>query len=126
MNAAEWYRRNYPKGPDHDPRCLRVLASWKALYNIVRTGRGRTDGGFRACGDGVEVHIPPGHGRFSTYDDGGLTRLVVAAHRYACRVEIATEGRHTVLRVHPRSHDGTRFYDRHPRPSDLSEQVMAP
>ena len=36
-----WYRRNYPKGPDHDPRCLRVLVSWEALYNIVRTGRGR-------------------------------------------------------------------------------------
>lgn len=121
---SDWYARNYPDGPTHDERCLAVLASWKRLYNIRGTGhQQRADGGFRKCGDGVEVRVRAGC--LSTFDDDGLTRLVVAAHRLACRVEVSAAGRDLlVIRVHPRSHEGERFYDRHPTPDDLVKQVM--
>lgn len=119
MTPAEWYRQNYPDAPEHDDRCLAVLASWQALYNIPRTGRARTDGGFRQCGKGVSVHVPPGHGTFATYDFAELTRLVIAAHRHCCRVEIGHRGHHLIVRVHPRKPAGTHQFERHPSLADL-------
>lgn len=125
-SAAAWYRRNYPDGPDYDPRCLDVLASWLPLYNICRYGQNtRIDGGFRPCGDGVEVHIREGMGDLSTYDGDELTRLVIAAHKYCCRVSISTKARHMVIRVHPRDPEGARLHQRHPRLADLQKRAGA-
>lgn len=117
---ADWYARNYPDAPPLDYRCLAVLASWERLYNLHPTGRSRRDGGFRAIpgprgdtGAGVEVRFP--QGSLSTYDDAGLTRLVVAAHRYACRVSVSARSNLLIVMVHPRSHDmDLSFYERHP------------
>lgn len=116
--AADWYRRNYPQGPDHDPRCLQTLTAYEQLYNLPITGRGRTDGGFRKQGDGIELHVRP-LASLGTYDNACLTRLVVSAHRHACRVSFYVRGSLLVLTVHPRSHDGEHFYDRHPTLDDL-------
>ena len=124
MTPAEWYRQNYPSGPSHNERCLAVLGSWQALYNINRTGVRRTDGGFRVCADGVEVHLPGGVS-MATYDNEGLTRLVLAAHRHQCRVELSCRGRYLVLLVFPRKPGGTAWYDRHPTLADLAEQIAA-
>lgn len=130
MSAAteqrtDWYHRNFPNGPRHDPRCLAVLSSWQALYNIHRTGTQRLDGGFRKCSDGVEVHLPHGQ-QIATFDDGGLTRLVVAAHRLCCRVEVSAGRDLLILRIHPRDPDGERFYSRHPDRAALAEMALRP
>lgn len=124
MTATEWYQRNFPKGPEHDERCLNTLEAWERLYNISRTGRARLDGGFRASAGGVEIHCPPGVS-LSTFDDAALTRLVIAAHRNCCRVEISCRGNYLIIRIHAREPEGTRFYDRHPDLDDLVQSTMA-
>lgn len=119
---SDWYKRNYPQGPDYDPRLFKVLESWQRLYNIHRTGKRRLDGGFRPCGNGLEVRLP--FGSLSTFDDSGLTNLVVAAHRYQCRVEIRSAGRGLlVIRVHPRDPEATSLYERHPSLDDLARTL---
>lgn len=119
MTPAEWYRSCYPEGPQHDNRCLAVLGAYTGLYNLPITGRGRLDGGFRQCGDGVEIHFQPGSATLATFDFSELTALVIAAHRHAVRLEISVQGRHLVMRAHPRSHDGDAFNTRHPTLDDL-------
>ncbi len=115
---AEWYRRAYPEGPDHDPRCLATLAAWQPLYNVKPIGTFDRDGGFRKSADGLVVAVRACH--LSTYDDDSLTRLVIAAHRYACRVQISSHRSGLRIYVHPRDHDGELFYTRHP---DLDQLI---
>lgn len=117
--AEDWYYRTYLHAPKHDSRCLAVLAAWRPLYNITRTGANRLDGGFRPCGTGIEVRVQKDQS-FATYDDDSLTRLVVAAHRECCRVEISAAFGHIILRVHPRSPDGTSLYERHRSSGELA------
>lgn len=118
---ADWYAGAYPSGPRHDPRCLAVLGAWQPLYNINRAGKNRPDGGFRACGTGVEVRAKGEH--LATYDFDSLTRLVVAAHRYRCRVEISALMGMLVIWVHPRSADGEHLFERHPGLHDLAARA---
>lgn len=118
---VNWYYRTYPEGHRHDPRCLAVLTAWEALYNIPRTGRHRPDGGFRKCGDGVEVHLIPGF-ELATFDDDALTRLVLAAHQHHCRVAIHARQVTMVLTVHPREEIG-RLYGTHPGLDQLARQA---
>ena len=156
LDPVGWYRRNFPDGPSHDERCLKVLASIDSLHNLSIIGHDpapmfprpvedwdearrdiametgeyptvrRSDGGFRACGTGVEVLY---RASMSTFDCSRLTRLVIAAHEHHCRVEVAPhfvgydEEDGTVdelvpqacfwIRVHPRQPDG-RLFERHP------------
>lgn len=121
--AADWYRRNYPDAPDYDPRLLDTLAAWKALYNINRYGRWRRDGGIKPCGHGIEVDLKPGFDDFATFDGGGMTTLVLAAHRFCCRVELTTAGRHMVIRIHPRTPGADRMFERHPSLRDLAARA---
>ena len=114
---ADWYYRSFPHGPHHAPRCLEVLASLGALYNLDVTGKARLDGGFRTCGDGVEVHLRPGY-ELASFDGDGLTALVVAAHRLRCRVAVRCRGQHLIITVHPRKAEGS-LYERHPGLGDL-------
>ncbi len=116
LDPAAWYRRNFPDGPDHDERCLKVLASIDSLHNLqiidsdpapmfprpvedwdearrdiaMETAEyptvRRPDGGFRARGTGIEVWY---RASMSTFECSRLTRLVIAAHEHRCRVEIA-------------------------------------
>lgn len=119
-----WYARNFPESPlnDEQRRCLDVLAAVERIYNLWPTGRrGRLDGGFRPCGTGIEVRLPGGS--LSTFDGDGLTRLVLAAHRHVCRVDVSSSrGGLLVLRVHPRSAEGGLF-ERHPTLSDLAAAI---
>lgn len=114
-DAAAWYRRTYPAAPTHNARCLATLAAWQPdLRNIVRRGVHQADGGFEEDAAGVRVRLAPG-AALATYDDDGLTRLVLAAHLYACRVELRHEPTGgTTLTVHPRQHSGKRMHERHP------------
>ncbi len=119
---GRWYRSNYPRSPltDEQVRCLDVLAAADRLYNWTRTGTTRLDGGFRPCGNGVEVRMQ--HGQFSTFDDDRLTRMVVAAHRHAVRLEVGAFRGMFSIRVHPRRHDGQSWWDRHPTLADLAKR----
>jgi hypothetical protein len=117
----EWYRRNYPEATEHDERCLRTLLSLAPIYRLPITGQRRKDGGIRACGEGIEVHLPAGQS-FSTYDDDSLTRLVIAAHRFRCRVDISHRGSIGVLMIHPRQ-DAGYWHERHPGVADLIGQL---
>jgi hypothetical protein len=124
---ADWYRRCYPEGPDHDPRCLATLAAWQPLYNIRPIGQYSRDGGFRKTADGLYVAVRGCY--LSTFDDDSLTRLVIAAHRYACRVQVSSHRSGLRIYVHPRDHDADRLYTRHPDLDDLiarCEKVARP
>lgn len=116
-----WYRRNFPRSPltDEQVRCLKVLEAVTGLYNWRRTGERRLDGGFRPCGDGVEMRMH--HGQFSTTDDDSLTRMVLAAHRLCVRLEIGAFRGMFVLRLHPRDPYGDKWWNRHPSLDDLAK-----
>lgn len=124
----DWYSRTYPDSPlnAEQRRCVAALGDWMALYNIPRFGKSRADGGFQPCGTGIEVHVK-GHVDLATFDFDGLTRLVIAAHRHHCRIEIATTGRHLVLRVHPRQPRAyaTHMWEQHPSLGDLEIRAAA-
>lgn len=88
--AAAWYRQAYPDTSewveDVDRRCWDVLVAYEAIHNL--TTHMLPDGGIRRCGDGISFFT---RGPLSTFDFDELTRLVVAAHRYGCRVQIAND-----------------------------------
>ena len=86
--TRRWYAMSYPDAPTPDSRCLETLASWQPIRNILRYGKSRPDGGIRKAGAGLAVYALPGV-ELSSYDFDGLTRLVIAAHRYACRVSVS-------------------------------------
>lgn len=126
MSAADWYRRNYPDGPDHDQRCLEVLTAWEQLYNLPITGRARNDGGIRewpSSPRGVMVRPQPGVS-LATYDDGALTRLVLAAHEHCCRVDIISYHGRMCIAITPRDPESDHQFMRHPTLKDLREQVQ--
>ena len=122
--TGDWYSRTYPDSPldEGQRRCLLVLQEWQRLYNIRRFGEFRSDGGFQPCANGIEVHLG-GRQALSTHDDDGLTRLVLGAHRYCCRVEISMAGRHIVIRVHPRQQGLTDTWRGHPTLADLASRA---
>ena len=117
--TMDWYRRNCPDGPEHDPRCMAVLCSWERIYNLpierddpkpmiplVRDewakareaeaavtaewpGVRRADGGIRKWGDGLMVIT---RASVSTFDGAALTRMVLAAHQHHCRLDLGPVG----------------------------------
>jgi len=124
--SGEWYRRSYPLSglSDAQVSCLDVLAAADPLYNWSRTGERRRDGGFRPCGDGVEVRMR--FGSFSTYDDSRLTRLVVAAHRHAVRLAIRCDHGLLIVQLNQRSHEAKEWYSHHPSLADLAATCTSP
>jgi hypothetical protein len=95
-------------------RIARVLSrAYRGMHHVPGWEKRKSaDTGFR-------VVIPPG---ISTFDLDVLTRLVVAAHDEAVRVEIVPAGpRDLALYLHPRQREG-RMYERHP---DLDAGVLA-
>lgn len=129
-STSDWYSRNFPNSSftDDQRRCLLVLQAWTALYNIPRHPKDRTrpDGGFRQCGHGIEVRVPNHMAFLATYDFDELTRMVLAAHRWACRLEISSMLNSLVIRVHPRGHgEGSQMY-RHPDLVELANRCVPP
>ena len=95
----EAYRRQHPQSElsNVQVNCIQPLLAIQALHNWrhVIQGFTRPDGGFRACGpDGIFVLMR--YGRLSTFDDSGLTNLVLAAHEHHMRVDIGTGGFNTL------------------------------
>lgn len=73
------------------------------------------------CGNGIRVAFL---GDVATYDGNLLTRLVLAAHRYAVRISVANSGpRRVAIEAHPRDPKGLRIMDRHPSLDDLQAMV---
>lgn len=110
LRWQEWYASNFRNGPAHDPRCLAVLASLAPLYRLpivddtpLTTFRRNPDGWLeledyweskdRMLDGGIRHEAPNGlsvvlNQEISTWDDSALTRLVIAAHLFGCRVSI--------------------------------------
>lgn len=111
------YRRQHPASDLNEVQisCIRPLLNVHALHNWRHHLQGftRPDGGFRACGpDGIVLLMK--YGRLSTFDDSGLTNLVIAAHEHHMRVDIGTGGFNTLrIQVNKRSSSGD-LYSRHP------------
>lgn len=60
----------------------------------------------------IEIRWP---NELATYDFDHLTRLVIACHDEAIRLEISPRSnRYLTLLFHQRSHDGKRVFDHHP------------
>ena len=164
--AAE-FRRQFPGAAKFDPRCLAVLRALAPFYRLpivnthpapmiplapehweearveeaYRTGEyptlPRDDGGVAAWGGsgGLSVVLRT---EVSTFDSDELTRLVLAAHRWHCRVavgeayedesEAATWEPRLVgvrLGVTPRKVDGD-LITRHPGLASLAARCSAP
>lgn len=122
----ERYRRQYPDSGLNDVQigCILPLLAVHRLHNWRHNLQGftRPDGGFRACGpDGIVVLMK--HGRLSTFDDSGLTLLVLAAHEHRTRVDIGTGGFNTLrIQVNQRTEAGS-LYSRHPGLDDLGQKI---
>jgi hypothetical protein len=132
-DLIERYRRQHPASELNDVQigCIRPLLAVHALHNWRHNLQGftRSDGGFRACGpDGIVVLMK--HGRLSTFDDAGLTRLVLAAFEHhcrvdigTCRVDIGTGGFNTLrIQVNQRTEAGS-LYSRHPGLDELGQMI---
>lgn len=107
---------------DDQRHCLRVLTSYKASCNWDLT-----EAGFQPImPNAIKVLARSG---FSTFDDDGLTRMVIAAHTLHCRLEIwpARAFGCMEIRVHRRSEytEGARFWAFHPGLADLASRCTA-
>lgn len=102
--------------------CLRVLTSYKASYNWDLTG----DGFQPIMPNAIRARARSG---FSTFDDDGLTRMVIAAHKLHCRLEIwpAQAFGCVDLIVHRRRspEDGDSLWQSHPGLEDLTNRCDA-
>lgn len=120
-SAYEWYRSAYPAGPEFEPRLFEVLTASTAIYNLPVAGRRtRPDGGFRQHGRGVMVRLGPRH-EVATYDFNELTKMVLAAHRYRCRLALSARMDYLEVRVYPRvdAPNGSGW-EHHPGLQDLA------
>jgi hypothetical protein len=113
----------------------RAAAMRDAEYPTVQ----RDDGGVVKCGDGIMVVFRNGF-TASTFDDATLTRLVLAAHRWCCRVDLGYvsdpfheswdgESPRTVgvrLIITPREPGACDTFARHPSLADLRTAARWP
>lgn len=100
-------------------RCLRVLAAVHALHNWRHCA---TNAGIMRDEWCVQVVADV---TLSTFDMDGLTRLVLAAHREHCRVDISPHGfRWLRIRVQPRTERGGQT-GRHPGLRELRDRITA-
>jgi len=75
----------------------------------------------KPSGTGVEINFTSSI--FSTFDDDGLTRLVIMAHNWGVRATIQGSGPGMIkLRLHVRKCREGRMYERHPTISEAFEK----
>jgi len=125
-STTDWIESN-TKLPltDDQKRCFDVLCSWCAPYNLPLVGEGWH--GLSLTDESAPVFVRPQFvrvkmcGDFATYDFDNLTRLVLAAHAKAVRVNISADihteiDRDAWLQEYREGKDGWGFYDtdRHP------------
>jgi hypothetical protein len=102
---------------------VNLLEKTTAILAFVYHGEHHIPAKIRDRGHLCEINIPAG---MATFDFDGLTRLVIAAHGYCARVEIAGSGgpRRIKLYFHDRQRVGC-ICDRHPSAQDLADRLMA-
>ena len=75
------------------------------------------------CGKGIRVSFL---GDVATYDGNLLTRLVLAAHRYAVRISVVNSGpRRVAIEAHPRDPNNMCTMKGHPSLEDLKDMADA-
>jgi len=76
------------------------------------------------CDGGISISVPD-HG-LSTFDWDMLTHLVLLAHRYCVRIEIASSGPGRIkIIAHRRDPAATSIYKRHPSLGELRNDIDA-
>lgn len=155
-DACQWLTSCYRRHGQHleltDPlaRCVDTLTAISAIYNLQLLGGAVTPDTVQVTGRYISVLYA---GDLSSYDNDSLTRLVLAAHRNAVRVQIAVWRPHleedraerigeavaaefdiasggvdlscTEIMLHPRDGAATRMYERHPSLADLAGMASA-
>ena len=82
-----WVHANSGHTPTRDEsRCLEAAAVLGGFHNLRLVGNRWRHDGVRWGGDWIELRFDGAE--FATCDNDRLTALVVAAHRYACRISI--------------------------------------
>lgn len=94
--------------PDQD-YCIKALSMWVGGdHHLPKVYE---------CGCGVAINFS---GDLSTFDMNRLTQLVLIAHRYCIRIEIAAGGPGRVKVIaHRRDPESTSLYKRHPNIGEL-------
>lgn len=107
-------KRPSPQFTEDQKYCIEVLALWTHGHHHLPV--------VHPFGDGVYIN---GSGDLSTFDFDKLTYLVLLAHRYAVRIEIAPSGPGLVRVIaHRRGPDQSLpISRRHPGLSQLRDQV---
>lgn len=103
-------------------RCALLLDRWLGgLHHMPREQNlYKTDWSGRY----VEVVSGSFAGGLSTFDNGGLTSLVLLAHEHCVRVEIGPARASKIsIMIHPRSINSDGFSSRHDSLSKLSERI---
>jgi len=108
-------------------RCLAVLR-WVThnggFHNVrhYQSGRSRKDRGWTVNSWDGKAMVGIGcRGELSSFDGAAMTRLVVEAHRHACRVSVSPLSMGTMrVLVHTRDHDASSSFERHPNLEQLS------
>lgn len=96
------------------------IRCWDCLSSVV--GGDHHMGKVRPCGNGIAVNI---YVEVSTFDDDLMTRLVLASHRDAIRIGIASSaGLRLKITAHPRRHGSGRQWEVHPSLEDLAEKCI--
>ena len=102
--------------PDQEA-CIDTLAS-------VFGGRHHLPRNIEQWGDGIAINHS---GDIATYDFNKLTALVIAAHRDAVRIEIASSGTRMIkIMAHKRKHGERKampMWEYHPNLADLQQQA---
>ena len=94
------------------------LRCWDCLSSVVRGDHHL--GKVKPNGDGIAVTI---YAEVATFDDDLMTRLVLAAHRDAVRISIASSsGLRLKITAHPRRHGDGQYWQRHPSLTELAAQ----
>jgi len=100
----------YGWASDDQWRCIQLL-------QVLFHGDHHLPGPVKRLGFGVCVLT---NQQFSSFDSDYLTRSVLLAHAFFCRVSLGTRGMKLLIAVHPRRQFGSMFA-RHPSLSDLIE-----
>lgn len=99
-------------------RCLDTLCSIERAHNLAPYLMGETNEEKFVFNQWSGLSVKFG-GLISTFDDDKLTRLVLAAHENAVRVEIAPHGPTSFqIALSPRERKGSMF-ERHPSIEDV-------
>lgn len=105
-----WIAERVTRGPVEEIQAPPVVELRRCAWVLLAAFDGQPPGYVRLVPRGLEIDYDAS---VATVQDDRLTRLVIAAHEAAVRVEITAGQRTLLIRLSPRAREGDR-HDRHP------------